>query len=446
VPEVVVNWYQEQRRGLKIPAVKGPGLYAIGIGFLVAMMYIFTLAMTFVTLIFNKLVGNRVIRVFLFMGLLLIVLYTLYYLYYRPDKDTAYLAAAQQDIKSLFEGFQNAEPSLDSNVAEQPLLNLQPLAMKQVAYIGPKVSGGSFDLDVGLREPLKTGVRFYTLQIDYLDSKKDPKKFPPRGEPAIVYKDDKGYLISANGLRLKDVAQKFADYAFSEESVGADYPLILYLHFTRTPDPVKTPEEYVNFLSATAAALEPLFPNHLGATAAASYVRQQGEADLLRTPVRDLSKKVIYMSNVDTSLFRRAAVLGMNPFESKYDLDYLVNVRVYAETAADILGPTGIAASKSANAVLVSLRRILSLKEPEMKAFAEMSKTRFVIAMGSQAENPTKKRMDTAYTTLGVNVIPILPFDAKRDELKGILKLWSNGKFLRTRPPALQGAIAVAAQ
>ncbi len=442
VPEVVVNWYQDQRRGLKIPAVQGPGIYAIGIGFLVIMMYLFSIAMAVLGKIFNAIIGNKVMRVILILLALLVGVYTVYYYYYRPDKNVTYLAAAKADISSLFEGFQNVDPGLDSPDAIQPLLNLQPLAMKQVAYIGPKVSGGQFDIDSGLRTAIKNGVRFFTLQIDYLEVKKDPKKFPPMGEPAIVYKDDRNVLISTNGLRVADVARVFADYAFSEEAVGSAYPLILYLHFTRTPDAVKAPEEYLNFLSKTAADLEPLFGYHMNR---GNFIRQQNELELLRTPVKDLSKKVIYMTNVDTSMFRRAEVLGMKAFEPRYDLDYLTHVRVYADTTADVLGASAIAPTVGkAAAVLISLKRLLAMKEAEKAAFAEMSKTRFAIAMGSQMKNPTKKDLTTAYERLGVNVVPILPFDANREELKATMKLWSTNKFLRTRLPALQATTAVA--
>jgi hypothetical protein len=445
VPEVVVNWYQEQRRGLKIAPVQGGGIYAIGAAFIIIFMFAFSIAMAFLTKIFNKLIGNKFIRIILILSVLSIVAYLVYYYYYRPNKNVELLAAARTDFKALLENFQNADPGLDSAVASQPLLNLQPFTMKQAGYIGPTIRGGEFDLDMGLREAIKNGIRFFVLQVDYLDVKKDPKKFPEKGEPALVYRDDGGALISANGLRLTDVARNLADYGFSEEAVGSVYPLVVYLHFNRTPDPIKAPEAYVNFLSKTAAALEPLFGNHLSGTSVGQFTRQQNEMDLLRTPVRDLSKKVIYMTNVDTSLFRRAEVLGMKPFESKFDLDYLTHVRVYAETAGDMLGATTIAptAGKAA-AVLVSLKRILGMSATEKAAFAEMSKTRFVIATGTQAKNPAKKDVMTAFESLGVNVVPVLPFDSNREELKGILKMWPAGKFLRTRPPALQAATTVA--
>lgn len=443
VPETVINFYQEQRRDLKISPATGGTLYGVAIGFAVAVMILFSIAMAILSRIFNKILGNKFIRMLLILGFMSIVAYLVYYYQYRPNRDIAVLAAAKEDAKALFEGFQNVDPGLDSPAASQPLLNLQPLVTKQVGYIGPSIKGGEFDLDTGLRSALKSGVRFFTVQVDYLEIQKDAKKFPPMGEPAVVYKDDGGYMISANGLRLADVAKVFADYAFSEEAVGSVYPLVLYLHFTRTPDPVKAPEEYLKFLSKTAGALEPLFGSHLGG----GMTRQKGEMELLRMPLRDLSKKVIYMTNVDTSMFRRADVLGMKPFEPRYDLDYLSHVRVYAETKGDVVGSSAAEPTPGkAAAVLVSLKRVLAMSDADKNAFAEMSKTRFVIAMGSQMRNPTKKDVTTALERLGVNVVPILPFDSNREELKGLMKLWSANKFLRTRPPALQATTAAAPQ
>jgi hypothetical protein len=170
-----------------------------------------------------------------------------------------------------------------------------------------------------------------------------------------------------------------------------------------------------------------------------NYTRQQGELDLLRTPVKDLGQKVIYMTNVDTSLFRRTDLLGMTPFESKHDLDYLTHVRVYAATPQDVVGATAVAPSGAgaANAVLVSMRRILTMPEKEKDVFAQTHKTRFVIAMPGQMSNPPKKSVEEAMNRLGVNLVPLNLFGV-REELKKTLGLWPNDKFLRTRPPALQ--------
>lgn len=440
LPESLITWYQEQRRGLGMKAASGATVYGIAAAFYIVGVFLFTLVWNFMGTIYTKLKNNRLIRLLFILIVAFFLFYTVYFLYIRPKSDKPYFAAARDDVVGFFEGFQNAPQDLDTEEAQQPLLNLQPMAMKQTGYIGPTEKGGAFDLDSGLRAAIKSGVRFFTLQIDYLDAKRDPKLFAPVGEPTLVYRDDRQGLISMNGLNLREVTQMFANYAFSEESVGSKFPLVLYLQFTRTPDAVKKPEAYLNFLSATAAALEPLGQFQLANSGEGAFGRQQNELALLRKPVRDLTRKVVFLANVDTSLFRRTAQLGMKEFEPSRDLDAMVHIRVYAETTDDIVGASVLApGGEKVNAISVSLKRILAMSEKERAAFRDVSKSRFIIATPSQMANPSRKEFDMAYA-MGINIVPLNPFGKDKDGLKAILKLWESGKFLKARPVALQTA------
>lgn len=445
--EPIVNVFQDIRRALGFKPIGPPGIYIFAAVIAFASMMFFSLLFVYGSKLFTLFKNNPIIQLLLFFFFLFLIFYAVYYFLFRPMSKQGYMTAAVSDVKSFFEGFetrqtqegfQNTLKVVDDTLSNAPLLNLQPMILKQAGYIGPAERDGLFDLDSGLRAALKGGVRAFTLQIDYLDAKKPSDQFPPAGEPALLYRDDGRKLISANGVELKTAATMLANYAFAEESVGSQYPLILYLHFIRTPDPIQKPETYLKFLSAVAAALEPLAVSQFTKTPDGNFTRQQNELELLRLPLGNLSRKVVFLTNVDTSLFRRTEQLGMKQFEPKRDLDALINIRVYAEKTDDITGASGIAPTvEKANAILVSFKRILALGEKEKAAFREMSKGRFIIALPSQLSNPTRKELETVYS-LGVNLVPIHPFLKEKDELKGILSLWGKEKLLRVRPPALQ--------
>ncbi len=446
ISEPIVNFFQKIRSALGFKPVGSPGIYIIGgIIFFIGIM-LFSLAWKYASIIYTVIGNNPLIKVLLVLFILFLIFYGIYYFFFRPASKANYLDAAITDVKTFFEGFEGYEgfqttpKVVDDTLSTIPLLNLQPMTLKQAGYIGPKERDGLFDLDAGLRSALKGGVRAFTLQIDYLDTKKDSGQFPPAGEPALLYRDDSRRLISTNGVDVKVAATMLANYAFAEESVGSKYPLIIYLHFVRTPDPIQKPETYLKFLSATAAALEPLAASQIGNTSEGTYTRQQNELGLLRLPLGNLARKVVFLTNVDTSLFRRTEQLGMKQFEPKRDLDVLTNIRVYAETSEDIAGATGMAPSpEKVHAILVSLKRILSLGEKERAAFRDMSKGRFIIALPTQLQNPTRKELELAYS-LGVNLVPIHPFRDDKEEQSRILSLWGSEKLLKVRPPALQTA------
>ena len=449
IPESVVDWYQAERIGLGYSAPSGGALIVFLLLFVVIFIVVFSTIYSMIRNGVSKVTSMPIVR-YILLGLFLAVIsYVIYFYSYRKQDDKMLLQSARDDIKSLFpnvgstEGFQNANRTPDA-AADQPLLNLQPLAVKQAAYIGPNPSGGLFDPESGIQAALKAGVRFFTLQIDTLKTKKDPKKFPgTAGDPILLYRGDGPELLSANGASIKEVAQQLANYAFSEEVLNSKMPLVLYLHFLSTPNAVKSPEAYLIFLSKVAAALEPLFDRHLGPSAEGNFTRQAAEGALLRNPISAIGPKVVIFSNVDTTLFRKPELLGLKPYESRYDLDYLVHGRVFAQTGDDTLGATlvstGAAAAKpGATLRLVRLSRIMKMSKKEQDAFAAAARGQFVIAMPSQSGNPSLPDLKNAINSLGLNVVPLNLFGESVADLRAKLALWSSNRFLQVKPVALQ--------
>jgi hypothetical protein len=433
----IIDTYTKIRAGLGYNPATGGWLNAV-----IVSLYAVVLVIVFLFgIALNYLWNMKPFRYTLIgVGILLIVSAISYaaYHYLYLGKEGNLVDAALADYKAALgkEPFQNPEATSEEFL-DQPLLNIQPLALKQVGFIGPKEKGGLFKPTEAVQASLKAGVRFFVFQVDFLEVSKDAQKFADKGEPTLLYRDDKGTLVSGNGGDLKKVAQTLADYAFSEEVIHSSLPIVIYLHFVRTPSPVKSPEEYVNFLSKTAAALEPLYSR-----LPVGYARQQSEATLFKTPVRTFQKQVLYLTNVDTAIFRKPEILGMKPFDPKYDLDNLVHAQVYADTSDDMLGATIRTADEKPNApcVIASWARLKGLSERAMDSFAQRAKSRFVIAMPGQIGNPSKAEIETALNRLGVNVLPLNLFGESATDLQKKLSLWKGQRFLHVKPPALRTA------
>jgi hypothetical protein len=441
IPGQVVSVYQDQRRALGIETPTGGTLFIVGM----AMYTLFGAAMAFAIKILFTIFGfiwrNPVAKIILILVLLSLISYVFYYLFIKKDKvaGSNVFKSAKADFNKAFgikEGFQT--PKADFPEMDAPLLNLQPLAIKQIAYIGPKENGGTFDVETGVNAALKAGVRFFTFQIDYLESKMNVAKFGPPDTPILVYRDDSNTLISSNSADISGVATQLANYAFSEEVLNSTLPLIIYLHFNRAPSSIKAPAEYLKFLSKVAKGLNPLLPNFLVSTGEGTFVRQGGERYLLQTPVGQLQKKVIFMTNADTSLFRRTDVLGVS-YDNTADLDYMTHIRVYADTDADTIGLTNVTSMPiPPAAVLVSYDRILALSEKDKDIFAQKGRERFVIAVPSQTKNPKRKDLKDMMTTMGVNAVLINIFGEDVEELKKKISIWDKNKFIHLKSPALQ--------
>jgi len=328
---------------------------------------------------------------------------------------------------SVREGFQG--PVVPKSDDQHTLVNIQPAAQKQVAYIGPRPRNGKFDPITGVMNVLGGGVRFFTLQIDYLDS--DP------ATPVLIYRDTRNNNIGSNQASIADVANALNTYAFNPQFPTSVQPLILYLHFVRTPDAIKSPDTYVKFLGAVAHGLLPLQTLILQRNGDTIFSRQHSEKILLYTPMQTFEKKILLFTNVDTSLFRNAAALGITAVSNAQDLDLLVCMRVYLDDAADSVGATMPIADSQGYAAILSYSRLKGMNTTKKQAFAQKGKTRFTIAMPNSMTEPSTYDMNELLSTTGVNVIPMELFGTLYQDIKPKLELWETTPFYKLKPPAL---------
>ena len=447
IPSDAVEWYQGKRREFGFEAPSPSGLVILGMVVTILFMALvqvgYNIIMKFFNLItrgfFGELKSTREAILFSLIVAFIIGV-VIYFLYGRAYIKQQNLTVGQDFAKSLgaTDAFQVSPQAFD--LANTSLMDIQALGVKQTGYIGPTESNGNFDLETGIQSAIRIGVRFFTLQIDTLETKKSPDSFDPVGQPTLLYRDDGGVLISANGGNIKTAVEMFNRFAFNPEVTSATSPLVLYLHFVKTPNPLRKPEEYVKFLSDTAKMLAPLSPHLLGATPEGNYQRQQNELGFLKLPLSKLEKKVVFMTNVDTSLFRDLKPLGMKQYDNKADLDYYVNVRVYLESEGSVsLGATkAMVGGGTPSAVIVPFSKLTAMSEAEQDSFALKGKSRFVIAMPSQMSNPDAAAIDAALKRTGVNVVALNLFDTTADDMKAKLKIWKGEPFLSQKPAALK--------
>ena len=329
-------------------------------------------------------------------------------------------------VGTLKEGFAASTGSVTTNPNTLPLLQLQPLTVKQAGFLGP-LPYGEFDTANATGQALRAGFRSFTLQIDFLDKRRDPAKYADVGMPTLLYRGDDGSLISSNSGSIGEVAKTIAALAFRPEVPNYTQPVILYLHILRAPSQAKEEDRYLTFLSKIAQQLNPLAPNHLGMSPLGVFHRQKNEEALIHTPLSSFEGNVIILCNADTTPFR-SPNLTTN-FPPANDLDYWVNMRVYLNSEFDVFGiaqtpPAGV----TPRAIVVGFGALLAMSVQRSDTFTAKAKNQFVIAMPSALSNPSYKDLKAALA-LGINMVPLDVFNDKVSNMKNLVGVYSNKSY-----------------
>ena len=355
----------------------------------------------------------------------------------------------EEDVEESFVDKTAITESSD-NTEQITLVNIQPVSIKQIGYIGPKEDGGTFETDSAIINAVRAGVRFFILQIDYLEKVPGPG-FDPINTPTLLYRNDSGTLISKNGASIADIAKQLSTYAFNKDFPSYTQPLILYLHFVRMPNFISKPDKYTQFMKDVAKSLAPIQPLILNKQASTAFSRQKSERVLLYSPLANFEGKILLWTNADTSVFRNLEKLSMTPVSMNEDLDYLTCMRVYLDNSKDSFGVTTVASETPAYAVIVPFKRLAKMKdkktEPnkEKQDFAIKGKGRFVIAMPGQTDDIKQKDIDKLLSTAGVNTVPMNLFGKSDPEIREKISLWNGQSFYRMKPTLLQSSKAAVA-
>lgn len=337
-----------------------------------------------------------------------------------------------------------AEGPIDSE--QVTLVNIQPVSIKQTGYIGPTERGGTFETDRAIINAIREGVRFFVLQIDYLENAPSGSGFDPINTPTLLYRDDNGNLIGNNGASIADIAKQMSTYAFNTDFPSHTQPLILYLHFVRTPNIIANPDRYLKYMMDVATALMPIQSLILHRHESTDFTRQKNERVLLYSPLSNFEGKILLWTNADTLIFRNAAKLSIAPIDLNQDLDYMTCMRVYLDNSKDSFGVTTVA-PQTAYAVIVPFKQFKKMKHTqgvpnkEKNDFAMKGKNRFVIAMPGQREQVTQTEINTLLETAGVNTVPMNIFGNSGPDIHSQLVLWQGNTFFRMKPVMLQSSM-----
>lgn len=313
---------------------------------------------------------------------------------------------------------------------EPRLLDLQPFAVKQAGY----AKQGLFVEEEAITNALRAGVRSFVLQIDYHE---DPKR-GYLGQPCLVLRSQNDVLTSVYPGSIEKVCKALADHAFTDPIVGKEDPVVLFLYVKRTPySAIDNPKQYLLFLSKIATELRPLMKNHLGTTSFGNFLRQGGEEDILKLPLKTFEGKFLILTNAETTLFRTADKVGVT-VDPPDDLDYWSNMQVF-KNSGEGLGITQVSSDRTANAVLFSrpeLEDALSSTEKN-DMFVKKTKGAFTIYVPDNEKNPEKGSIEMILTKLGINLLPLDLFSESVETMRPITEFWAKSIWLQ-KPFVLQ--------
>jgi len=344
------------------------------------------------------------------------------------------------------EGFANAT-GVSMETDDLKLINLQPLTVKQAGFIGP-LDAGVFQEATAVTNTLNAGVRTFFFQIDYHeDANKDPKLFPGVKEPCLLYRDDSGVLTSTNAGSILKMSQAIADIGFSNSVPSQNDPIVIVLYGARVPaDPVTDPKCYLAYCTKIASQLKPLTPFHLGMTANGDYHRQALAGQLFTTPFKNFEKKVIIVSNFDTSLYRNVKKMGIAPYAPADDLDYWTNAQIFKDdmglsVGAPYLGVTSVSPPNTPVRAKIytvdSMRAVIGAGDAAISAWATKNKNVFTVVLPNSMTNPSYEEIDAMINKMGVNVLPFDFFSFDLSDTKRRLQIWNSATW-NLRPAALR--------
>lgn len=349
----------------------------------------------------------------------------------------SFLSVFQKPRISLTDFIVKSNGPLDVTPDEKLLINYAPLSVLQPGFIGPLVNG-VYDEQVGVSSAIRTGARCFVLPIDYHE---DPTLKPPlfarAGDPCLLIRDEGGNIRSLNSGSIQKIAQVIADTAFGPLAFNSSDPVIIVLYFVRVPDVDKDAKEYLRFCSKVAKALAPLIPNMLGQTSEGSYNRQGKQDQLFFAPLSQFEKKIIILSNIDTSLFRTPSKAGLAAFAPRDDLDFLVHSRLFKDSEQDF-GATGqMTSNQMPRAIVQTVGYYTNIPAERKKSVIDTTKIRWSLAMnpgpGTAGANPTFDSTKIVLDTYGVQCVPLLLSEKPGD----LLNLWREAVW-RPKPKPIR--------
>jgi hypothetical protein len=310
-------------------------------------------------------------------------------------------------LSGVKEGFQAQEKKL-------MLINLQPLTVKQAAYLTDV-----FDTNYGISQQLALGCRSFFFNIDYVTHDMSRDAYPRPYEPALIYRDNSGNLTSRNYGALDDAFKYLREYGFNDQIPNYTSPIIIFLHFIRTPDKLNETDKYVAFLKKVSLLLSVLNDRLMK-----EYYRSSKESDIFTQDFKTFDTKILIGTNIDTSYSKQLNAQGSLTLME--DLDYKINFHYYKEDSESI-DATAISTG-SVNALIVKRSKLLSLNIQERNDWLSKYKNKFIILKDEPMNNLNPAEVALLLNTFGVNVVPYDYINTPLADAKNVKNLY-NGSW-----------------
>ena len=308
------------------------------------------------------------------------------------------------------------------------LINIQPMTVKQAAFLGP-LKNGAFDANSGISQQLKLNVRSFFFNIDYITEQKDKINQPSPYEPVLIYRDNTNNLTSYNSYASLDETFKYlGEYAFNDRIPNYTSPIIVYLHFIRTPDKLNESEKYVQYIKKVSTALNVLNP-----FLAKEYYRSSKESDLFNQDISVFDGKILIGTNIDTSYSKK--LNAENRLTLMEDLDFKINFHYYKEDNDSIDATATYGAQVVPNALIVKAMSLLNMSEQQRNDWLEKHKNKFILIKDEPMNILNPAQVKILLNTFGVNVVAYDFFNSELNDAKDVKKEY-NGSW-KVKPTIL---------
>lgn len=356
----------------------------------------------------------------------------------------------QLQYRSLYESLAQSRKGVDDYLAQPApsasktnwvLLNFAPLTVFNAGFVGPLTGNGSYD-PIAIRQALDLGFRAFVFQIDYYEgAAKEPTQFVSPGEPCLLARDELDVIRSVNCGRIREMMTALDTQAFASAAATGRDPLLVFLDFKHTPDPIASTSAYKQFLSSVSRQIQPLRKHLLTSLGETRFTNLENPNLLFTQNFQSFRGKTLVFTNVNTELFTQGGV----PMED--NLRLMIHAQMFKTGVATAL-PGDTVTSAPLKGVLPPIFKQTSsyfLQTPSDQQSAAQAATNnvfTVLSLTDVRKNLAAAEKAALLTQYGVQVIPFHLYETPATT-EAFLKEWGVWSW-KMKPVALQYVVVMA--
>ncbi len=398
-----------------------------------------------ISLFFNTFISQNILFTLLTL-LIAVTSIAVYYNYVARDSPTTTLINQSTEFDGLYSSrmlqmkptqeYYTLKDIQSMNSKNFVLLNTSFFTVKNAGFFGPAING-SFNPQA-IRKALDIGTRCFMFSIDYY-SGNQKTDFAKPDEPCLIYRDSMGVIRSQNSGDIKEMMTIIAEEGFSNKQFGSD-PILILLDFKNTPDIVTEKQKYLDFLSSVANKISVLDKNNavLKSIGSLQFTNQANPTSLFTQKLKDLSKKILIFTNVDTSIYTQPDTVKLN-LPRNSNLRMLTHAQIYTSSGNSIANDT--VTKKQPTGTPLSIAKETSeywLQTPPEAVTDAQKKTNptYSIISDSEFSNLPVANCETLFTKYGLQIIPFQLFTTLK-ESEDFFNWW--GPYaIKIRPTPVQ--------